>query len=239
MRPSNGSRRSSPEPMVDAAELVSATLKLGLACILGGMVGWQRESRDRPAGFRTHILVCVGACLVMLVSLGVAAPRQPGALQYDPGRIAAQVVSGIGFLGAGTILRQGSMVRGLTTAASLWTVAAIGLAAGLGGAYAVIAAIATVLVLATLTVFGRIERRLIAHRQLVEVNITLPRDKIAGVVHFFSQRGVGVKSIESERTDEKGIRRLHLTLRVPTRVDVGMLTHDLIAELEVREVDWE
>src|SRR5688572_6987783 len=93
-----------------------------LAALLGGLVGWERERRDRPAGLRTHILVCLGSALITLVSIQLSGTR------FDPGRIAAQIVSGIGFLGAGTIMRQGNVVRGLTTAASLWTVAGIGMA---------------------------------------------------------------------------------------------------------------
>ena len=105
-------------------------LRLVLAGILGGAVGFERERHNRPAGLRTHILVCLGSALVMIVSVegfsGALGPRG------DQARLAAQVVSGIGFLGAGTIMRQGSSVRGLTTAASLWVVAAVGLATGIG-----------------------------------------------------------------------------------------------------------
>ena len=105
-------------------------LRLLLATVLGGAVGIERGSGDRPAGFRTHILVCTGSALIMLVSMygsGIS-----NANNRDSARIAAQVVSGIGFLGAGTIMHEGVTVRGLTTAASLWMVSAIGLAAGAG-----------------------------------------------------------------------------------------------------------
>ncbi len=112
-------------------DLLEAVLRLLLAMVIGGIVGLERELHDRPAGLRTHILVCVGAALIMLISMDV--PRQfTGVQESDPARIAAQVVSGIGFLGAGTILREGVTVRGLTTAASLWMAAALGLAAGAG-----------------------------------------------------------------------------------------------------------
>ena len=105
--------------------------KLALAGILGGLIGLERESLSRPAGLRTYTLVCVGSALAMIVSIDIY-------LQYyqtvnaDPGRIAAQVISGIGFLGAGTIMREGASVQGLTTAAGLWVVACIGLAVGAG-----------------------------------------------------------------------------------------------------------
>src|SRR5690554_4940588 len=96
--------------------------------LLAGIIGWNREKQGRPAGFRTHILVGIGSTIVMIVSI-LLHEIYPEA---DPARIAAQVISGIGFLGAGTILVQGSTVKGLTTAASLWTTAAIGLAVGAG-----------------------------------------------------------------------------------------------------------
>jgi putative Mg2+ transporter-C (MgtC) family protein len=106
-------------------------LRLVVAVLLGGAIGYEREVGGKPAGLRTHALVCLGATLFMLVS--VRSPDFfPGSGPVDPGRIAAQVVTGVGFLGAGTILRAGGSVRGLTTAASIWAVAAIGLAVGVG-----------------------------------------------------------------------------------------------------------
>ena len=102
-------------------------LRLAVAAALGGAIGLERELRERGAGLRTHLVVCVGSALFTLVSAyAFVGPR------VDPTRIAAQIVSGIGFLGAGAIIRQGLSVRGLTTAATLWLVAAIGMAAGAG-----------------------------------------------------------------------------------------------------------
>ncbi len=133
-------------------------LRLCIAALLSGLIGYEREIHERPAGFRTHILVGVGSTLIMLTSMhifdiykGVAVP--------DPGRIAAQVVSGIGFLGAGTIIRFKASVRGLTTAASLWTVAGIGLAVGAG--LFVPAAATTAIVLAALFFLNRVEKVMI------------------------------------------------------------------------------
>jgi len=101
-------------------------IKLWVAFGLAALIGWERESPERPAGLRTHILVCLGSCLAMMISQSVAGDN------FDPGRVAAQVITGVGFLGAGTVIRSGQMVRGLTTAASLWAIAVVGLAVGVG-----------------------------------------------------------------------------------------------------------
>jgi putative Mg2+ transporter-C (MgtC) family protein len=108
-------------------------LRLFVAAALGGAIGLERELRERQAGLRTHLVVCVGAALFTLVSAyGFEGIVSQGRVVADPTRIAAQIVSGIGFLGAGAIIRQGLSVRGLTTAATLWLVAAIGMASGAG-----------------------------------------------------------------------------------------------------------
>ena len=133
----------------DPAQMQMLT-RLILACILGGVIGLERESGERPAGFRTHTLVCTGSCLFMLVS--IYGFNDMGTVR-DPARLAAQVVSGVGFLGAGTIMHEGVNVKGLTTAASIWMVSAIGLATG-AGLYAV-AFFSTALMLATLIIFSR------------------------------------------------------------------------------------
>jgi putative Mg2+ transporter-C (MgtC) family protein len=130
----------------------SIVIRLVLAAVFGGVIGFQRERQERPAGLRTHILVSVGSALFMLVSIF------DFGLESDPTRIAAQVVTGIGFLGAGTIIRQGNIVTGLTTAASLWSVAAVGLAAGAG--YYSAAAIGTLLIFVGLSFFKVVESKI-------------------------------------------------------------------------------
>ncbi|MDR0468789.1 MAG: MgtC/SapB family protein [Peptococcaceae bacterium] len=112
-------------------EQIVMMVRILLAMVLGGIVGFERELHNRWAGFRTHILVCVGSCLIMLTSIYLADSYSGGG-NPDPGRLAAQVVSGIGFLGAGTILHSSSHIRGLTTAANLWMIAGVGLAVGCG-----------------------------------------------------------------------------------------------------------
>jgi len=152
-------------------------LRLFLSALLGSVIGFERERLDWAAGLCTHMLVCVGATLFMLVSaFGFADVLSNRNVILDPSRIAAQVVSGIGFLGAGTIIFRREVIRGLTTAASLWAVAAIGLSVG-GGLYS--AAISTtVLVLVILFGLKPIERRLFASRRPQVIILVANRQEI-------------------------------------------------------------
>ena len=115
---------------------IDILVKLILAAVAGGLVGLERERHGRPAGLRTNILVSVGACAMMIISeafyLKYGMLDTESAVRFDPSRVAAQIVTGIGFLGAGVILKEGISVRGLTTAASLWVVASLGMAFGMG-----------------------------------------------------------------------------------------------------------
>lgn len=140
--------------MINGKEVI---IRLILSAIIGGIIGIEREANNRPAGLRTHVLVTVGATLIMLVSID-GFSHVPGLVQGDPGRIAAQVVSGIGFLGAGTIMKTGNQIKGLTTAASLWICAGIGLA--LGSGYYLGAFVTTAIVLITLMSLGIFEKQL-------------------------------------------------------------------------------
>lgn len=132
-------------------------LRLLLAAALGGMIGLEREHSGKPAGFRTNLLICLGAALVTEVSFSIAITHSG-----DPGRIAAQIVSGIGFLGAGCILHARGAVYGLTTAATLWVVAAIGMAVGARNYMA--AVIGSTLVMLALMLLGRVEDHLIPRK---------------------------------------------------------------------------
>jgi putative Mg2+ transporter-C (MgtC) family protein len=146
--------------------------RLLLAAVLGSVIGFERERMSWAAGLRTHMLVCVGATLIMIVSaFGFADILGTPHVELDPSRIAAQVVSGIGFLGAGAILIRGDVVRGLTTAASLWSVAAIGLAVGCGLYTAATAA--TVIILIILAGIKPLERRYFEARRRREFRLTV------------------------------------------------------------------
>jgi putative Mg2+ transporter-C (MgtC) family protein len=152
-------------------ELIS---RLVMAALLGSVIGFERERLSWAAGLRTHMLVCVGSALIMIVSAyGFADVLSGEHVVLDPSRMAAQVVSGIGFLGAGSILLRGEIVRGLTTAASLWSVAAIGLAVG-GGLYTASIA-ATVIILIILAGIKPLERRFITFRQRRRISLLVAR----------------------------------------------------------------
>jgi putative Mg2+ transporter-C (MgtC) family protein len=165
-------------------------LKLLIAAVLGGLVGIERQMGGQTAGFRTQLLVCLGACLFTIASVHVY--KIYGAYA-DPGRIAAQIVVGIGFLGAGAILRHGSYVRGLTTAATLWMVSAIGMAVGFGEY--LIACFATFLVLVNLAVLKNIEDVLPTSRySSLIIKIKGPDElKIADIV-----KGYNIKIVETK-----------------------------------------
>lgn len=134
--------------------IIDIIIRTCLAMLIGGLIGWQRESTHRPAGLRTHMLVCVGAAIVMMTGERIFVTFA-GMTNPDPARLGAQVIAGIGFLGAGTIMKEGFSIKGLTTAASLWVVAVLGLAAG-AGSYIVAIGGATVIIV-TLTVFENVE----------------------------------------------------------------------------------
>lgn len=132
---------------------IEALIRMLIALVCGGLIGYEREYKNRPAGLRTHMLVCIGSALVMVVSQYLFTQYSPGVT--DPARLGAQVISGIGFLGAGTIIRDRFSVKGLTTAATLWVVACIGLAIGSG--YYLMGVITTVLIFLTLVLFRKLE----------------------------------------------------------------------------------
>jgi len=180
-------------------------LRLLLAAALGGMIGLEREHSGKPAGFRTNMLICLGAALIMELSIGVAALTTTGddpVFRADPGRLGAQIVSGIGFLGAGTILHFRGNVTGLTTAATLWVVAAIGMAVG---SQAYIEAIGTTaLVMLALMLLGRVEDHLI-QRKPSERTIDLVVQPDANAVNHIEQLLLGLGfAVDTLRIEKKG-----------------------------------
>jgi len=177
--------------------------RLVLAALLGSVIGFERERMNWAAGLRTHMLVCVGAALMMLVSaFGFADVLGEKNVVLDPSRVAAQVVSGIGFLGAGSILLRGEIVRGLTTAASLWSVAGIGLAVG-GGMYT--AAIgATVIIFIILAGVKPLERRFISVKQQRNITLLVERGSVSldSVHNALGTGSVRVKQFIVQQSEE-------------------------------------
>lgn len=198
-------------------------LRLLAAAAAGAFIGLQRELKDRPAGLRTHTLVAVGSCIYTLISFTAF----PGS---DPARVAANVAVGIGFIGAGTIIRQGSAVVGLTTAASLWVVAALGLAAGVG--YLTFTAVATILVLLVLSAFKQAEN-LLGHKKYVEFEIA----SAARLSDKEFERTGEIDYIHETREEERYIYRVGLFIKEASQFDGVREAIDKLGE--VRELKWQ
>lgn len=175
-------------------------IKLLLAGLAGGLVGLEREKHGRPAGLRTNLLVAVGSCVMVIVSEAFftkyAAYDAQSMLRIDPSRVAAQIVTGVGFLGAGVILKEGASVRGLTTAASLWTVSGLGMAFGMG--FFSLGSIATVLVLISLNLLKKLEPVIPKVRFLTLMVTATNRDGLLEELQaIFADRGLVVSDISS------------------------------------------
>ncbi len=206
-----------PELPIPTAELL---LRLVVTFILSGAIGAEREFNNQPAGLRTHILIGVGASILMILSLSVPFGEGEGAYAGgDPGRIAAQVVSGIGFLGGGAILRLGGDIRGLTTAASIWIVAALGLSIG-AGLY-LVAGVGTVFVLSTLVVLGRLEKRYVPKRILKQLAVHARTENLqsSDVKAVLDDFGIKIRTVAIQRSREKRSTQLRYTIHVPPEVD--------------------
>lgn len=177
-----------------------AILRLLLAMIMGGLIGLEREFVNRPAGFRTHTLVCLGSALIMVTGEHLFKTYHQ-LVNLDPARLGAQVVSGIGFLGAGTIMNDGHRVRGLTTAASLWVVGCVGLAVGAGFYTGAIAAFA--LAYFTLIFLKRFERLFEKKGGVLKIAMTIvdAPGQIAKVTDVMGKFKVQIKDIKIEGTD--------------------------------------
>jgi putative Mg2+ transporter-C (MgtC) family protein len=205
-------------------------LRLLIAAVLGALVGLEREIHDHPAGMRTHLLVSLGSGGFTVLS--IAAFPAPGA---DPGRIAAQIVSGIGFLGAGAILKEGATIRGLTTAASLWAVAAVGMAAG-AGAW-IVAVTITAIAIISLWPLRLVTERVIGrdpHTIRLRVSAQDPAS-LARVVDVVHDNGGSVAHLST--TAEHG-GRLLIDLEVRTRdVEAGAALTAAVSSTEGVEID--
>ena len=207
-------------------------MRLCVAALLAGVIGIERELREQEAGLRTHMLVCVGATLFMVVGVYGWSDFRLGndiGVVVDPSRVASYVVSGIGFLGAGAIIRYGVNVRGLTTAASLWVVAAIGVTVGVGlYAYAVAT---TAIVLLTLWPLSQAKNLLKGKtEESRRLAVTLaPDTSVVAALAAIEETGFRIESVEVG--EEEDVRRLSVVITTPADASVGELL-DGIGALE-------
>jgi putative Mg2+ transporter-C (MgtC) family protein len=203
-------------------------LRLFLAAVLGSLIGVERERRTWTAGLRTHMLVCVGSCLFMIVSAyGFNDVISAYRIVLDPSRVAAQVVSGIGFLGAGIIIFRREVVRGLTTAASIWTVSAIGLATG-GGLY-VAAASTTALILLILAGLKPLEQRITMLRRPHRLEIVADKQSVSmeSIVDALTTLHVAMHDVDIETSEGGAQEHITVTIRPKSALELAAVIDQL------------
>lgn len=217
--------------------------KLLIAAVLGGLIGWERERRGRPAGLRTHLLVCVGVTLIMLVSEHIFVQyqvyKQDSILRIDPARIASQVVTGIGFLGAGTIMRFKGSVRGLTTAASLWVVAGVGLAIGSG--FILPAIFATFIAIMTLILLPKVEGEIKKDKYITMKML------IAGQEHFLEnirnvleRYSLKLQTCKFERDFQKNEIMYDINVKYKDEEMLILASNDMAKAIrDIKKLGWE
>jgi len=217
--------------------------KLFISAVLGGFIGWERERRGRPAGLRTHLLVCVGVTLIMLVSEHIFVQyqgyKQDSILRIDPARIASHVVTGIGFLGAGTIMRFKASVRGLTTAASLWVVAGIGLAIGSG--FILHAIFTTFIAVITLILLPKVEGEIKKDKYITMKML------IAGQEHFLDnirsvleRYSLKLQTCKFERDFQKNEIMYDINVKYKDEEMLILASNDMAKAIrDIKKLGWE
>ncbi|MGX7173083.1 MgtC/SapB family protein [Enterococcus ratti] len=211
-------------------------LRLGIAMLFGGAIGFERQYKNRPAGMRTHILVCMGACVIALIQVEIASsaiknaltyPQLVGTVRSDEARLIAQVVSGIGFLGAGTIIVTKQSVTGLTTAASLWTVAGLGIAIGMG--YYAIAIISFIGIAFALTVVKRVIH--VPTTKKLEIQFIHRKETKDFLNDYFEEKNIVIEDVnfDVKFVDDYRIYKNIYTIDLPK----GLTYADVIEELSV------
>ena len=194
--------------------IVGICLRLLCAMAVGMIIGMEREYTNRPAGLRTHILVALGACVVTITGQMIYIQYHALGSSPDPARLSAQVITGVGFLGAGTILRQGSHVKGLTTAASLWSVACLGIAAGFG--FYAIAITGMIYIFITLTILEFLQHKFIGNQEPVRDYAMETADLAAGLNALNTHAQKYTAAIQNIQ-----VHRLEGSCRVTFRAEIG------------------
>ncbi len=212
--------------------------RLVFAAVLSGVIGFEREFHGRAAGFRTHILLCIGSTLVMLTSMHIFDVYY-GKVAVDPARIAAGVVTGIGFLGAGTIMHSRSAVRGLTTAASLWVVAALGLAVGSGMYLGAVET--TILTVIALYIFSRVEHVMIRKDWYKTIVIETKDgiDQLKAIREILEEGKVAITDFEVDRARDGANMELKLGLKLYSPRYSDQILSDIGNLDGVKHVKWE
>ena len=195
-------------------------IRIIIGALLGALVGLERERQGQPAGLRTHIILVVGATLTMTLSINMAIQFRPLVSGGDPARLAAQVVSGIGFLGAGAIIRYGPNIKGLTTATSLWTMAIVGLAIGAGHYLSGFAA--TGIILVSLIILNVFEKRFINTFTMMKVEVTA--DDRIGLIDQVDQALARIVKLIGAPSVEKNLKskrvKIEYTIKLSTKVSI-------------------
>lgn len=225
--------------------ITSIAIRLIVAAFVSSLIGFDREYKNRPSGIRTHILVCVGAAIITLIqehlfydSLAMieSNPDLAPSVTVDQGRIIAQIVSGIGFLGAGTIIVSNREINGLTTAASLWAVAALGIAIGQG--YYDIALMGTVIILIVLTLIKRVVHIPVMRKIEIEYH---EREATSEFIDaYFKDHDIKIQSVEFSATysKERNLYQGIYTIEVPKNLSMVTLSEDISRNESVSKVKW-
>jgi putative Mg2+ transporter-C (MgtC) family protein len=221
---------------VDVNLQVDLSARLLIAAVLGALIGIEREIHEHPAGMRTHLLVAAGCALFTELSIYGFQGSVPGTTAVDPSRLAAQIVSGMGFLGAGAILKYGTSIRGLTTAASLWATAAIGIAAGTG--QLILGLVGTAIVLFSLWPLNRVARALrMRNGQTLTIRLVVARlDSLGEISKALQATRIRIEAVQTQRRDSDHFE-LELELRLPVGVqpESVVTTIDQVPDVELLE----
>lgn len=218
-------------------------IRILVAGVLGGIIGLERDIHGRSAGLRTHLLVCIGASLFMIMSEQIAFhAKNNGIISSDPARIAAQIVTGIGFLGAGTIIREGFTIRGLTTAACLWVVAAIGMAVGAGNFNLAIST--TIISILSLIVLQKLEKiiKKDAYR-ILTISVKNNID-VTMIIEIIKKLKIKIQFFDIEKSYDDNTTIMRLSLSIRKKGIVDKLSHTIFNSLEeskikLKKIRWD
>lgn len=209
-------------------------LRLLLSVTIGGFIGYERGLNNRAAGFRTHILVCTGAAITSMIELYsleslkqiiAVNPALTGRINADMLRLGAQVISGVGFLGVGTIIHERGSVKGLTTAASLWVVACIGIAVGFG--FYTLSLMSFAFVFFALVLLKSFEHRFIDKTRKVKLEIVFDEKKIPMLNRYFKDNGIRVRNIEYALEEDEADNHCIYTIIIPLKYDIDTIVEEL------------